>query len=223
MQSLFNGCYRSKISVFPANWKTKKAPLSCTWRISYRFYDPAFKATPNWGKLIVIKGMNKYKALEERQNSTLLLYSQELELLDKRGLNPITKKYATRTDETVHEISPDLAFIPAMRAGMKRMTVGKGTMVDIESTVNCVEKICGKLWDNAIAGSYLSLAINQVGRKHIKYILEQCSKENPRRSNNRYNRYIDNLSMIFKTLKSYEVPANIFLAFFLLYNGKNGT
>jgi len=205
MQSLLNGCSRSKISVIPTNWNTKKAPLTSEWRIYYRFYDPAFKDTPSWGKLIPIKGMNKFKTLEERQSATRALLNTELELLDKRGFNPITKQYPVRPDDSVHEISPDLPFILAMRAAMKKMTVGKGTLVDIESTVNQVEKACAKLWENSIAGSYLEIQIGQISRKHIKYILEQCGRDNTRWSNNRHNRYIDNLSMVFKVLKSFEV------------------
>jgi integrase len=148
--------------------------------------------------------MNKYKTLSDRQGLTTVLLAQELDLIDKRGLNPITKLYP-RGPEVIHEISPDLPFIQAMKEGRKKMTAGSGTLMDIDCTLNQVEKACGKLWDNAVAGSYLNLTISQISRKHIKYILEQCGRDNPRWSNNRHNRYIDNLSMVFKTLKGFEV------------------
>lgn len=206
MKSLFNGCSRSDISVIPANWNTKKASISSQWQIFYRFYDPAFKDTPKWGRLISIKGMNKFKTILERQAFTKSLISQETTLLDIQGLNPITKEYNAPAGFTAdREMSSDMNFIKALREGMKKMTVIPHTLTDVGCCVDGVEKSCKKLWDSTHNRSYSDLTVAQVGRRHIKYILEQCGKDNKRWSNHRYNRYKENLSMIFCALKEYEV------------------
>lgn len=206
MKSLFNGCSRSDISVIPSNWNTKKASILLEWRIFYRFYDPVFKGSPKWGKLIVIKGMNKFKTVPERQIFTKSLLSQEMALLDIQGLNPITKEYMAPAGTSAdRELSSEMNFIHALREGMKKMTVSPHTLADVACCVDGVEKACKKLWDMTLNRSYSDLTINQASRKHIKYILEQCSKDNKRWSNHRYNRYKENLSMIFYALKEYEV------------------
>lgn len=206
MKSLFNGCSRSDISVIPANWNTKKASISSEWRIFYRFYDPTFKGTSKWGKLIVVKGMNKYKTLLERQSSTRSFLAQETTMLDIQGLNPITGEYnAPAGMVTDQEISSDMNFIQALREGMKKMTVSTHTLVDVSCCVDGVEKACKKLWDSVNNRNYSDLPVTLISRRHIKYILEQCGKDNKRWSNHRYNRYKENLSMIFYALKEYEV------------------
>src|SRR6478735_12826732 len=107
-KTTFNGCARSQITVFPDNWNTeppaensspkakkayenvKKEAMAVAWRITYRFYDPAFKGTKEWGKLIPVKGMNDFKTYEERQKVTTGLVKALENLLDNEGYNPIT-------------------------------------------------------------------------------------------------------------------------------------
>ena len=60
MIDLPHGCKCSAPVVNPSNWKTcGKSALKKPWRITYRFYDPAHKDTPLWGKQIPLKGINR--------------------------------------------------------------------------------------------------------------------------------------------------------------------
>lgn len=40
MTTLPNGCYCSKLAVYPKNWKQVNASTKKNWYIWYRFYDP---------------------------------------------------------------------------------------------------------------------------------------------------------------------------------------
>ena len=64
------GCYCSELKVSPKNWQTRKVSLKKDWFVYYRFYDPLLKDNPKFrkGKLIVLKGMNQFKTIEERQD-----------------------------------------------------------------------------------------------------------------------------------------------------------
>ena len=62
-----NGSTVPAISVCPKNWKSKAAKISIDWYIIYRFYDPRFKKP----KQVMMKGMNQFKTLAERQEATL--------------------------------------------------------------------------------------------------------------------------------------------------------
>jgi hypothetical protein len=67
MISLPHGCNCSELSVNPKNWKTCKASaLAHNWYIQYYFYDTAVKKK----KFVVIKGMNRFKILDERREAT---------------------------------------------------------------------------------------------------------------------------------------------------------
>jgi len=63
---LTNGCSHSEFTVKPTDWHTKKAKISFNWYIKYRFYDPS-QAKP---KQVMLKGMNSFKSLIERQEET---------------------------------------------------------------------------------------------------------------------------------------------------------
>lgn len=147
MISLKNGCYRSQITVIPQNWdfdpekalakfkektviSTIEALLQLEWRISYRFYDPAFKGTKLWGKKIQIKGMNKFKSLQDRQDFTKTTIDELLSVLDKEGYNPITKKFALEELQT--EIDSDTPLSIALKEAHKKLKCAQGTKDDIE-------------------------------------------------------------------------------------------
>ena len=63
---LNNGCSHSELTVTPKDWKTKKASLSTNWFIKYRFYDTRYSSP----KQIMLKGMNNFKILHDRQTET---------------------------------------------------------------------------------------------------------------------------------------------------------
>src|SRR5579863_9348596 len=99
--SLPNGCSISTPSVHPANWNQQGASLKFDWYIQYRFYDPSLKPGDKHskGKQCVIKGMNEFKSLADRRQITKDLLANEMNLLQVRGYNPITKMFAVQIQE----------------------------------------------------------------------------------------------------------------------------
>lgn len=82
MINLPNGCKCSKISVHPKNWQSKSAKTTTDWYLSYRFYHPEYPQP----KQVMVKGMNHFKELSQRQEATKTLLSQELDKLLKQAL-----------------------------------------------------------------------------------------------------------------------------------------
>ena len=81
MISLSHGCNCSTLSVNPKNWKTCKASaLASNWYIQYYFYDTTIKKK----KYIIIKGMNRFKTLEERREATKQLIENEIYQLKEK-------------------------------------------------------------------------------------------------------------------------------------------
>lgn len=104
MISLPNGCYCSDLAVFPKNWNTKKASLAKDWYIHYRFYDPKFPKP----KQRIIKGINQFKTLPERQQATRSFLQDELYMLQTRAFNPITEDLLEELTPDHGEIHPDM-------------------------------------------------------------------------------------------------------------------
>lgn len=82
MINLPNKCTCSNISLHPKNWNSKDAKASIDWYIMYRFYDPNFEKP----KLIILKGMNQFKGLSDRQEATKTAISSELNEIVARGI-----------------------------------------------------------------------------------------------------------------------------------------
>jgi integrase len=87
-----NGCAHSELSVKPNDWHTKKAKVTTNWFIKYRFYDPN-KPLP---KQIMIKGMNSFKTLKERQAETKRLLNHEMEIVSNNYIRDIKKRKTTK-------------------------------------------------------------------------------------------------------------------------------
>lgn len=66
-----DGARMGKILVYPSNWKSKSASISVPWYIKYRLYYPGSKP-----KQIVIKGMNRFSLLRDRQEETKRLLKE---------------------------------------------------------------------------------------------------------------------------------------------------
>lgn len=197
----YNGCSRSKFYIYPKNWNTARASTKKPWRIFYRFYDPAFGDDPKKkAYLVPLRGMNHYHTLPERQGITKALIKNEIELLEERGYNPITGQFMIMPDENQLEISPTTPFCKALWKAFDKVQVVPGTKTDIRSVVNAVENACSKLYDSKYYCRYESLVISQVSRRHIKSLLDYIGQNNPRWSNNRFNKYKAYLSMLFKEL-----------------------
>lgn len=209
MIALPNGCSRSNILIYPKNWKSNRASLRKDWKIQYRFYDPLYKGTKDWGKDIAIKGMNRYKTLAERQEVTTALLDYETNRLSE-GWNPITKEYVfPQTSGIVQDIDPSTPFIDALKLAEPRVDTVKAVHDDMVSIINAVEAAAALLFDQTLRRKYKSIPVEKVTSRHLIFTLEQCRKDNPDLSDKRYNRYLAYLSMIFNKLKELQaVPAN---------------
>ena len=109
MITLPNGCNCSEITVTPKDWKTcKVSAMARNWHIQYYFYDTALKKR----KFVLVKGMNRFKTLNERRDATLQLIENELYQLKEKGFNPITGIFFK---EMIGGIDPKIGFIDALR------------------------------------------------------------------------------------------------------------
>ncbi len=81
-----------RIKSSSSKWQKPKASLTKDWYIYYRFYDPLFKKEAKYkkGKLVMLKGMNQFKVVADRQMETQKLLYDELKKLKEKGFNPIT-------------------------------------------------------------------------------------------------------------------------------------
>lgn len=146
MISLQNGCSRSEFVITPSTWefdpaiaseKLSQKTINSTvadllkkeWRLDYRYYDPTFKHTKLWGKQIVVKGMNKYKTLTERQEYVRSLIEELTSFLDHQFYNPLTKKFVLPESAG---IATDTSFAVALKEAHKLLKCAQGTKDDIE-------------------------------------------------------------------------------------------
>lgn len=187
--SLPNGCYRSRLSVYPKNWEAKNASLNKPWYINYRFYDPEHPKP----KQKSIRGMNEFKALKERQAATRELIDNEINLLHNHGYNPFTGNCITFEEG---ELSPDTPFLEALKAAQKSVKVGKYTKRDLNDVINGITKSARKLRID-------KMPISTVSRKYIKRLLNDCCQ-----TNIKFNKYRSNLKILFKELIEMEATEN---------------
>ena len=81
MIPLPHGCKCSELKVTPCNWESPKASTRKSWMIYYRFYDPSKTDRFPKGKLRIVKGMNEFRTLAERQDAVRTLIDLELNQL----------------------------------------------------------------------------------------------------------------------------------------------
>lgn len=188
-----HNCSCSKPSVTPKNWKTGgKNLLKKNWRIHYYFRDPEFKDKYPYGKMIPIKGMNKYKTLEERRAATQLLIDEELYLLKVQGYNPITKTSNGPEIVLESDIHPETTICEAIEIARKKIDGEDSTLSDLKTVAKYFNKSCRQL-------RYHTIRICDVKRLHVKNILDNQKRQNSY-SNKRYNKVRAYMLMIFKQL-----------------------
>lgn len=168
--------------------------MKINWKIHYRFYDPAFKDDPGIKGVeqVVIKRMNKFQTLAERQCATRALIDSELDMLLNYQYNPITG-FFVEPEEVHFEIDPKTPFVSALKEAKKKLNKAKSTLSDISSVITGIEKAANKL-------RFESIPISQITRKHIKALLSQCASSNSNWSANRFNKYRSYLMMLFNEL-----------------------
>lgn len=186
-------CYCSELKVHPKNWQLPRASLKKDWYVYYRFYDPTFIDNPKFkkGKLVIIKGMNQFKTIEERQADTKLIIEEEIGRLKNKAYNPITSKNMKVVLSQL-DIEPSTSFIAALTMVEKRISASVSTKRDLKSILRYVTTA-------AIQLRYSDLPINSISRKHLKQLLshiEICYGE----SAHRYNKIRSYLMMLYKEL-----------------------
>ena len=140
----------------------------------------------------MIKGMNVYKTLKERQQGTQFLIDRYLSILIDEGYNPITKQ-STAPAETNYILHPDTAFVDALRVAEKNIVAAKSTNRDLRSMLRAV----------AIASDQLrfsDLPVSMTTRKYIFALLSQIETNAEERSPHRYNKNRSYLMMLFEKL-----------------------
>lgn len=192
MFSLPNGCSRSEISVTPKNWNKATASTKKPWKITYRFYDPAYQFTELWGKQVQIKGMNHLKLLVDRQDSTQTLLDFERDRLQLEGYNPITGiSIPPILDD--EELGPNTFLKPALQMAFKRLNCADGTKEDIEIALPHILSAVRKL-------KFEGLPVGEVRIRNIILILEAIGKAKDGWTASNYNHYRSYLLMLFKVI-----------------------
>jgi integrase len=210
-KTTFNNCYRSEISVTPANWHTAKASIKKGWRVHYRFYDPVFRDDPKrWAWQVTIKGMNIYHTVEERQNATRDLLQHEKNLTDVKGYNHVTGVYMApeaSADQLQQKLSPQTPFIRALELAVPKCEATPKTRGGITNVV--------KFFGQSAAMLNLDQSpLKDIRRGDIIEILDNCRKLTklvkgktvPKIWNdNQYNYFRKYLHIVFGVLDRLEV------------------
>ena len=187
MISLPNNCNCSELTVNPKNWKTcKVSAIARNWHIQYYFYDTAL----NKRKFVRIKGMNRFKALNERREAISQLIENELYNLKEKGYNPITGKFLI---EGFGSIEPTAGFIDALRKAFKLLKLEGTTMQDISSAINFFETAAKKIGIERIE-------IQSVKRRHLRQVLDMVGELKKSWSAYSFNNCRAYLLMLYKKL-----------------------
>ncbi len=188
-----HGCSCSPLAVNPKNWKIAgKSLLKKNWRIHYYFRDPEFKDQFPYGKLVTIKGMNRYKTVEERRAATEILIDEEFYMLQVQGYNPITRKKSGPEIELECDIHPETTICEAVEMARKKIDGEKSTLTDLKTSAKYFNKSCRQL-------RYHIIRIGDLKRIHVKNILDNQLKQNAY-TNERFNKIRAYMHMIFKQL-----------------------
>jgi len=200
MLQLPNNCRAGKFSVYPKNWKSNKADKNLSWRVTYWFFDDNLKKK----KQVKYTGMNMYDTLAEKQDAVKkILHNEERDL--KQGVNHIQKIIS----DSNAEISENTFFVNALNYAFKNLHVEPETKKDIKSALKFIT-------ESILTLHYDRLTIKNVGRKHVRSVLDQCGKitkyknakgvlVDKKWSENLYNHYRKYLSILFKELEEIDI------------------
>ena len=182
MTTLPNGCTCSKLSVSPKNWQAKSAKLNNDCFIIYRFYDSRYPKP----KQVMVKGMNQFKNLQERQEATKKALAEELDKLVRGVLNPFTK--AATNKAAIVDLGRELLLMDALKLANNKITVSPSTQRDLKYLLIYLEKAVALL-------GFQNTPISGVTRKTVKILLEQVST-----TPDRYNKNRSYLMILFSEL-----------------------
>lgn len=198
MLQLPNHCCCSDFNVHPQNWKSTRASIRKDWYITYRFYDPLYKANPKFknGKLVMLKGMNHFKTLSHRQQATLDIINREMVQLQEKAYNPITG-YNLDQIKVVYDVEPSTPFLTALTKAETRVKAAASTKRDLRSILRFVSQAATQL-------RFDRLPIGSISRRHIKLLLSQIEESQAQQSPHRYNKIRTYLMMLFRELVELE-------------------
>jgi integrase len=148
---------------------------------------------------IIVKGMNRYDTLFDRQDAMAALLENELDEYVSKGYNPITCSYM-REESTVPEyiISPDLPFIEALYLVKEKKCCSQECKIDLKSVIKGTELAAMRL-------HMTSIAVKDIKRRHILILLEQVREiKGSKWSDNQFNYYRAHLMMLFEELLKWE-------------------
>lgn len=190
-------CHCTELKVVPNNWANKNSSLKKDWYIYYRFYDPNYREHPKYkkGKLVVIKRMNQFKTILERQESTRAIIVQELENLKIKAFNPIASKNLQFGPLDL-EIGPSTSFCKALLIAEKRISASPTTKRDLKSILKFVS-------NSALQMGYSDIPITSISRKHLKQLLTHIDLSYGE-SAHRYNKIRSYLMILFNELVELE-------------------
>ena len=187
MITLPHGCNCSELSVTPKDWKIcKSSALARNWHIQYYFYDNAL----NKRKFVLVKGMNRFKTLQERRQATIQLLENELYQLQEKGYNSITGKFM---QEILAGINPKTGFIDALRKAFVLIKCEVTTVHDISSSINFFEIAAKKMGID-------KMEIQSVKRRHLYQMIGMCAELKKSWSAWSYNNCRTYLMMLYKKL-----------------------
>lgn len=162
--ALPNNCYCSVPKVYPSNWKSSKASMHVLWYIHYRFYSPS-RSKP---KQKIVKGMNDYIVLSERQDVTQTLLENEITLL-KAGYNPLIEQIIKPAEEKQLSVNgeptEESTLIACLEYCVAKVEVEEETRSEIAGSVRFFKKSAEKLQLD-------TLLLKDVKRKIIKQIID---------------------------------------------------
>ena len=181
-----NGCSHSQLSVNPKNWHTQKAKVNQVWYISYRFYDIRY---PN-PKQVVLKGMNLFNTLAEKQIETKKLLDKEYEFL-KNGFNPFDKMSIW----PIEKITLSQAIIKAFDS----LSVSDITKRDLLTSISQFNKSIIRL-------GWSKILISEISRKHLRVLLDESSN-----TDDRFNKNRSYLMILFSVLCELELVSTNFV------------
>lgn len=200
MKQLKNNCRRSKVSVYPSNWKTTSS-VRKNWFIYYRFYDDNLKQR----KLVSERGMNAFKTADERRSYVLTIINLIEHDLDNRSYNPITGYRDPEPEKQTTIIDKQTPFIEALKFVYDRRKAAKpGTysksLLDNLKWVNQTTAKAAK----AINLEYTPVC--EISRRHIKALLDEIGRvKGDTWSANNFNYHRTHLSILFSDLDEWEV------------------
>lgn len=192
MIQLPNGCRCSELKVNPANWNKSKASIKKHWFIHYRFYDPQQAVRYPKGKLRIIKGMNEFHTVVERQEAVKALIETELNELKSLGFNPITERHELPASSALL-ITPETPFIEALHKALDVGGYVGRTRSDLKGVISHINTAATQLRINY-------LPVVSIKPSHLLLLLEQCGKNKKIWTNNTYNAYIRYVSILFSQI-----------------------